>query len=156
MKAIIRNSLVLATLSTALVAAPAGATPPTEASGTVHETALVPISVRTADGNVLITMAIVGTMTGTYTGDFVEEAELIFHADGSVGFRALAICTCTIAGIGSGTLVLLYQGAGTATGASGTYTVVNGTGDLASARGHGTFTAAAGVATYAGRQHYDP
>lgn len=156
MNAIIRNSLVLGVLCTALVAAPAGATPPTEASGTVQETALVPTSVRTADGNVLITMAIVGTMSGTYTGDVVEQAVLIFHADGSMSFRALAICTCTIAGIGSGTLVLLFQGAGTAVGASGTYTIVSGTGDLASARGHGTFSAAAGVGTYSGRQHYEP
>jgi hypothetical protein len=156
MKATIRNGLALAILSTAIIAAPAMATPPTEASGSIRETALIPTSVRMADGNVMITMTIVSTFSGTYTGEVVEQAELVFFADGSLTFHAWAVCTCTIAGLGSGTLTFVFQGAGTATGGSGTYTVVSGTGDLAGARGHGTFSASAGTATYSGRQHYEP
>lgn len=157
MNAILRSTLVLALVTAlALLAGPVGATEPTEAGGTILETSVVPTSFRMADGNVFLTISVAGTMSGTYAGEIVEELELVAHPDGSSNFRGRAICSCTIAGVGSGTLVLLFLGTGTAVGGEGTYTILSGTGDLASARGQGTFSAEAGVGTYSGRQHYEP
>lgn len=158
MNAITRSGFVLAVIvsALALLGSPAGATEPMEASGTIQETALVPTGLRTADGNTFISMSIFGTFSGTYAGDFVQELELIIHSDGSSNFHGTSVCVCTVAGVGSGTLVWRVIGTGTPTGGAGTYTIVSGTGDLASARGQGTFTAAGGIAHYSGRQHYEP
>lgn len=158
MNAITRSGLVLAVIvsALALLGSPAAATTPTEASGTIVETALVPTGIRMADGNLFISMSIFGTFSGTYAGDFVQELELVVHSDGSSNFHGTAVCACTVAGVGSGTLVWRVIGAGTPTSGAGTYTIVSGTGDLESARGQGTFTAAGGIANYSGRQHYEP
>jgi hypothetical protein len=158
MNAITRSGFVLAVIvsALALLGSPAGATAPTEASGTIQETALVPTGLRMGDGNLFISMSIFGTYSGTYAGDFVQEVELIVHSDGSVNFHGTAVCACTVAGVGSGTLVWSVTGTGTPTTGAGTYTIVSGTGDLESARGQGTFTAAGGIANYSGRQHYEP
>ena len=158
MNAITRSTLVLAVIvsALALLGSPAGATAPTEASGTIQETALVPTGMRTADGNLFISMSVFGTFSGTYAGDFVQELELIIHSDGSSNFHGTSVCVCTVAGVGSGTLVWRVIGTGTPTTGAGTYTIVSGTGDLESARGQGTFTAAGGTAIYSGRQHYEP
>ena len=158
MNAIPRTSFVLAMIlaALALLGSPAGATAPTEASGTIQETALVPTGFRMADGNLFISMSIFGTYSGTYSGDFAQEIELIVHSDGSVNFTGESVCACTVAGVGSGTLLWRVTGTGTPTTGAGTYTIVSGTGGLASARGQGTFTAAGGIAAYSGRQHYEP
>jgi hypothetical protein len=158
MNAITRSGFVLAVIvsALALLGSPAGATAPTEASGTIQETALVPTGFRTADGNLFISMSIFGTYSGTYSGDFAQEVVLIVHSDGSVNFTGESVCACTVAGVGTGTLVWRVAGTGTPTTGAGTYTIVSGTGDLESARGQGTFTAAGGIAIYSGRQHYEP
>jgi len=158
MNAITRSGFVLAVIVAALahLGSPAGATAPTDASGIIQETALVPTGIRTADGNVFISMSIFGTYSGTYAGDFVQEVELIVHSDGSVNFHGEAVCACTVAGVGSGTLVWRVTGTGTPATGAGTYTIVSGTGGLESARGQGTFNAAGGIAIYSGRQHYEP
>jgi hypothetical protein len=154
----LRSTLGLTTLVTAfaVLASPVVATGPTDAGGTIQETSVVPTSFRMADGNVFLTIRVAGTMSGTYAGEIVEELELVAHPDGSSNFRGRAICACTIAGVGSGTLVLLFLGTGTAVEGEGSYTILRGTGDLASARGQGTFSAAGGIGTYSGRQHYEP
>ena len=132
------------------------ATTPSPSSGTFANAATPPSGSWSADGNMFLTYTRSGVNTGTFTGPYVQEIEVIVHPDGHTNFRGTNTCVCTVEGQ-TGTLVVRFQGTGIA-GAqfSGSYVVISGTDGLENLRGHGTFEGAGLTGTYAGQHHFDP
>ena len=147
---------VFAVLGTfALLAVPAAATAPSSASGTFVANQ-VPTSVRTADGNTIITSNLIEVIAGTYNGTITGESTLVIHADGSANLHGDFACACTIAGQGSGTLTFRFTGTGAGATFAGQYRIVGSSGGLAGTHGLGRFSVTGGAGTYSGSQHDDP
>jgi hypothetical protein len=129
---------------------------PSASSGTFANGPTPPSESRSADGNLFLTYTRPGVNTGTYTGPYVQELEVVIHPNGRTNFRGTTTCVCTVEGQ-TGTLVIRFQGTGMA-GAqfSGSYVVVGGTDGLENLRGQGIFAGAGLTGTYSGRHHFDP
>ena len=97
---------------------------------------------------------------GDFSGSVVEQIDLVIHADGSVNFKGVDVCACTLAGTGrSGTVVSPFSGTGDASGAaSGRFTLKGATGGLANLHGVGTFQSSTGGSSgsFSGVYHLDP
>jgi hypothetical protein len=139
----------------ALLAGSATATAPSSAGGTFVATQEV-TSIRTADGNTIITTKLIETITGTYNGAVTGESALVIHADGSANLRGDFTCACTIAGQGSGTLTFRFAGTGMGETFEGQYRIVGSSGGLEGTHGLGQFFVTGGAGTYSGSQHYEP
>jgi hypothetical protein len=152
-----RASVVIVTIAVtfALLAQVAVATPPTEASGGFVSVQTV-TDVRTADGNTFLTTRDTQVVSGTYSGTTAGESHIILHADGSGNAHGEFVCTCTIAGLGSGTLELKYVGIISGANFEGQYRVVGSSGALAGTHGVGRFKAVGVVGTYSGSHHSHP
>ncbi|HEV8535370.1 MAG TPA: hypothetical protein VGR87_06555 [Candidatus Limnocylindria bacterium] len=147
--------IVVVAVTFALLALTAVATEPTPAAGTFVATQTV-TSVRTADGNTFITTRLTEVITGTYNGTTVGESHLTLHADGSGNLHGEFVCTCTIAGQGSGTLEFKFAGTGSGGTFEGQYRVVGSSGGLEGTHGLGRFRVTGALGTYSGSQHYHP
>ena len=143
-------------LGTSVLSLSAAATKPSATSGTFANAPDPPSASRSADGNLFLTYTRPGVLTGTFTGAYVQEVEVVIHPDGHTNFRGTETCVCSVEGQ-PGTLVIRFQGTGLA-GAqfSGQYVIVSGTDGLESLRGHATFEGAGLSGTYSGQHHFHP
>ena len=142
--------------TTAILAGAAAATPPSAADGTFVASQVVTSS-RTADGNTILTTDLTEVISGTYNGTITGESHLVIHADGSGNLHGDFTCACTIAGQGTATLTLRFEGRGSGGAFTGQYRIVGSSGGLAGTHGLGQFSVtASGLGTYSGSQHYEP
>ena len=109
---------------------------PAAATGT-FTISFSPTSVRTADGNTLFDYTFAEHMLGTFDGTRVGSGFAVIHADGTLNTANSGTFTGTIAGK-SGTAVMRYSGSGTFAAAAGSFTVTEGTGELAAVHAEGT------------------
>jgi hypothetical protein len=111
----IRALTALAAGAAAVVlAAPLAAAPPVAGSGSGTIVVRDVTTIRQADGNVIQERTLEGALTGTLTGTFVEHVRGVIHKSGSVTFHGVMTFTGSVAGCGSGTVVLGVNGRGVA------------------------------------------
>lgn len=85
----------------ALTAAPALAGAPSSASGN-GTVAFIPTGFRTAGGNTVVSASLDGTIGGTLTGTWSEQATEVFHPDGTATTQAFGtFIVATSCGTGS-------------------------------------------------------
>jgi Protein of unknown function (DUF3224) len=134
----------------------AGASPPTQVSGTVGNTSATFNSAREAGGNLVIELTATRAYTGTFEGTSTLSGTLIVHADGSANFHDVEVFTGTVNGV-QGTVTFRLDGRNDADLAvQSTSTIVGATGGLEGLHGvlHevGTVVIPNGpVGTYTGR-----
>jgi hypothetical protein len=140
--------LVLSVLVLVLPAA-AGAAPPVSGSGTSTVSSAIIASTRQADGNTFVSSRVTTRYSGTVQGTGVGEETVIIHPDGTFNGSTFETFTGTIGG-NPGTAVFRVVGTGdVTTGAlSGQFTIVDGTGGLATLHGEGMFQAVGDSGTY--------
>jgi len=128
---------------------------PMPASGSLVITSAVSTSSRTADGNTIVTVSLTGNIAGTFSGTFTEQLSEVIHATGDANFQGTAVCTCAIAGVGSGSATIGFNAMGEPSGAlSGRFEFLAATGGLSGLVGQGTFSSPNGfIATYSGQIH---
>ena len=155
-KALVAGSAVAA--AAVLVAAPASATTPIPFAGTFQNTSSVVTGFRQADGNTFISQIVQVVYAGDLAGPVVEHIDVVIHPDGTLNAKGAAVCTCTLAGGRSGTIVLPFAATGDASGAvRGHFTIGDGTGGLAHLHGVGTFESTNGSSgPFSGAYHLDP
>jgi hypothetical protein len=103
---------ITAVVGALVVTVPGLASPPVSGSGTGTVTSRVILSSRQAGENVIQERENRGTVTGTLTGTWVEEAHGVIHPTGRVTFAGVMTFTGTVDGCGSGTLTLGFSGHG--------------------------------------------
>jgi hypothetical protein len=149
---------VAATGAVALVVAgTASASPPIAFSGTFTNLSSVTTSFRQADGNTFVGQIVSVVYAGDFAGPVTEQIDIVIHPDGSSKFKGVDVCACTVAGR-SGTIVLPFSGTGDPSGfLNGRFSVGDGTGDLATLHGVGTFQSSTGMGgPFSGVYHFDP
>jgi Protein of unknown function (DUF3224) len=113
----------------------AAASPPTQASGTVGNTASTFNSIRMAGGNLIIDLSATAAYTGTFSGTSTLHGILIVHADGSANFHDIEVFTGTVNGV-PGSVTFNLNGSNDASLAvHATATIVGSSGDLAGLHG---------------------
>jgi hypothetical protein len=150
-------SLSLAVLlAGASLAAAAG--PPFEASGSFVQTSFVQSNIRSADGVTFFDFTEHDALVGTFSGTSVIQGSCVVPASGQGVCHAVETFTGAVEGE-SGTarfsdVIFLDLTTGAV---HGSFTVVGGTGELASLHGHGTFQGTSGApGTYTGRLVFAP
>ncbi len=141
--------LVLPVLATPLSAAG----PPLQASGSFSQTSFVQSNIRAAGPVTLFDFTETDSLTGTLSGTSVIHGQCVLGQSGQATCTAREILTGTVNGH-SGTVEFadVIHIHNVATGAAtGSFTVVGGTGDLSTLHGHGTFEGSGGSGTYSGR-----
>jgi hypothetical protein len=106
-----------------------------------------PVDEKWADGNYFMSFADCGTWTEGFEGDVCDAGDLVFHSSGSLFARYTVWFTgevwdaSTGASLGQGTLEIRFVGTGLdeQVGMRGTWVILDGTGDLATLRGRGTW-----------------
>jgi hypothetical protein len=131
------------------------------AAGTFTEGPETITDEREADGNLIIELTRAVVFTGTYTGAGQADQRIVIHKDGSAELQM----TITFTGLACGqpaqlefNVVAKVQFDENFMGpVSGTYTVIDsGQSDSRTLRGHGEFTALAGIGgAYEGDAHCD-
>jgi hypothetical protein len=131
--------------------------PPFAASGTFAQTSFVQSNIRSAGGVTLFDFTEHDTLTGTFVGTTILHGSCVVRASGQAVCQAVETFTGTVAGR-AGTVqfrdvifVDLTTGA-----AHGSFTIVGGTGGLATLHGHGTFQGVGGSGTYTGLLVFAP
>ena len=114
------------------------------------------LSYQTTDVTTFITQRVQYRLTGTLTGTAVGEEQIILLPNQTAILRAELTFTGTVDGR-SGTLRILLDGRGTGV-TQGQFVLLNGTGDLATLRGQGTFEGfpQSGTGTYTGEFQFGP
>jgi hypothetical protein len=142
-------------VSAALVAVPAGATPPSPVTGTFAVVTFTPTSSRTADGNTFIEGTRTAVLSGTFTGTTTDTITLVMFSNGTTGVHGEGTCVCETEGH-AGTLDYRFEGSGTfPTTFSGQYVVGHGTGGLEGLHARGPFEGSFFVATLGGQYHFE-
>jgi hypothetical protein len=146
-----RSLLLIAVLMVALLpalSAPAYATEPhITVEGEWDYQGQPPFDERWAGGNYFFSFADCGTWTGGLEGTVCDTGEIVVHSSGSmfakytVWFDGEVVDESTGTLLGEGTLEIHFVGKGLDEqfGMQGTWTILGGTGDLATLRGHGTW-----------------
>ena len=140
----------------ALPAAAAG--PPIAGSGTFAQVSFAASNFRTAGGNTFFDFTEHDSLTGTFTGTSVINGSCVTHASGQTTCQAVETFTGTVAGQGGVGDTVTFRDviAISPTGAaSGSFTVIGGTGAFANVHGHGTFQGTS-TGTYTARIVFAP
>ena len=120
------------------------------ASGTFTQNSFVPSSFRTVGGVTMFDFVEHDSLKGTLVGTTVINGTCVVQTSGDSVCQAVETFTGSV-GDASGTLtfrdVVFVSAAGAA---SGTFTIVSGTGGLATLHGHGSFQGVGGTGTYSG------
>jgi hypothetical protein len=66
--------------------------------------------VKSAGGNTFLDFSSTGTYSGTFTGTYVEEIDVVVHPNGLSNFHGTVTFTGTVAGCGSGTIIFAIVG----------------------------------------------
>ena len=96
------------------------------------------IDVSEAGPNLILTVLITETFTGTFNGSYEGLERDVIYADGTATFHGSGTFTGTVSGR-SGTAVMSYEGTAFTLTATANWVVEQGTGDLSTLRGRGTF-----------------
>ncbi len=132
---------------------------PQLAQGTFDLAVVAVTSVRSADGNLLITETLRGHLTGDAAGPVDELEQLVVHDTGVVEFKGIDFCSCTVAGR-SGVLVFSFDGRVAANGQlTGSVRSISSSGGLAGLHFEGSLagpTTGPNAGTYAVRLHFGP
>ena len=114
------------------------------------------LSYEPIDGTTFITQRVQYRLTGTLTGTAVGEEQIIFLPNQTASLRAELTFTGTVDGR-AGSLRIVFDGRGTGI-THGQFVLLNGTGDLATLRGQGTFEGfpQTGSGTYTGMFQFAP
>lgn len=162
MKRFISIVCLLIIIAVVLFPVAAYASPPTAASGTLENPISVPVDMRQANGNTIITEIEYADIHGTMEGSYILEFRAVIHGNGKLNMHGIStIDPCTVNG-DTGTIIMSLTGTGfmssPVSGAlQGEWVIIKGTGELANLHGQGTFTAEVGVGgTYSGQIHFDP
>jgi hypothetical protein len=148
--------LVAGALVAGTAALPVAASPPMPSAGTFSLLTATTTSMRTADGNVFLTIQRTAALTGTYMGTTADEVRLVIHKDGSANITGAGVCVCTVDGR-SGTLEYRFSGKGTFPAIlEGNYVIGHGTGGLEGLHAQGPFSGSFLAVTYGGQHHFDP
>jgi hypothetical protein len=118
----------------------------------------VPSNFRTAGANTFFDFTEHDSLSGTFTGTSVIQGSCVTHASGQTICQAVETFTGTVAGrCGAGDSVRFRDVVriGPTGAAQGSFTVVGGTGALASVHGHGTFQGAS-TGTYTAKLVFAP
>jgi hypothetical protein len=154
--AIAISTVATALMAALMVAAPAGATPPSAVSGTETITGATATVVRTADGNTIIANTLTGIIAGSFTGTFAAEFTTIAHSSGQANdVHGTFTCTCSIAGR-SGSVTFRFEGTGTPSATELHGETIGATGGLAGLHSNVTVDVVGAAATYSGIAHFDP
>ena len=142
--------LLVLVLSVLVLPTAVGAAPPLTGGGTFTVSSAIIASTRQADGNTFLTLRVTTLYSGTLQGTGVGEETVIVHPDGTLNGSTFETFTGAIGGT-AGTAVLRVEGTGDVTTGvlRGRFTILDGTGGLANARGEGTFQAVGDGGTYA-------
>ena len=149
-------TVVVVALAAAALAEPGTSTPPQTASGTAIQVAsFFTGPPRFADGNVFLTQIAVSQAFGTFTGTMTQEATLVIHPGGTVNFRGITTCVCTVDGR-SGTLTFRVVGSGVSATEERQIHLFGfqGTGELTGLHAELSFETA--TSSYSGIYHFDP
>ncbi len=135
----------------------AGATPPSDASGTIVVGSPGFALIRVADDVTIYTVTEHDTYAGTLVGLTIGESTLRLEASGNFTLEGQHVFTGTIDGR-SGTLVLRIEARGIfPTSFVGQLVILSGTDGLANLRGSWTVQGIPGYAgTYSGQIHFEP
>jgi Protein of unknown function (DUF3224) len=152
-------AISLAAFVVLLAPAAASATEPQIAHGTFDFAVVAVTSVQPADGNLLITQTLRGSLAGDASGSVDEAEQLVVHPTGEIGFRGTDVCSCTVAGR-SGTLTDRIEGQVAADGQlTGTVRSISANGGLTGLHFEGDIagpTTGPNAGTYTIRLHFDP
>ena len=132
---------------------------PQLAKGTFDLAVVAATSIRSADGNLLITQTLRGQFTGDAAGPVDEVEQLVVHPTGVVEFKGVDFCSCTVAGR-SGTLVDSFDGRVAANGQlTGSVRSISSSGGLAGLHFEGSLAGPAtgpNSGTYTVKLHFGP
>ncbi len=155
----VRPFAVLLTAVLILIPRATFAAEPQLAQGAFDLAVVAVTSVRSADGNLLITQALRGQFTGDAAGSVDELEQLVVHPSGEVEFKGTDFCSCTVAGR-SGTFVDSFEGRVAADGQlTGSVRSISSSGGLAGLHFEGNLagpTTGPNSGTYTVRLHFDP
>jgi hypothetical protein len=151
-----RAAIVIVVLAAALVGlGDARAEAPLAAAGSAQATSLVFTDSQTADGNTILEGVQQGLMAGTFTGTWIEQFRVVFHATGRTSFHSFLTFTGTVAGCGTGIVPFVVEGQGegpVTEGHLGTVTTSVNTGDVHAELSFTAFVPT-GTITYSGTYH---
>src|SRR5260221_12877246 len=99
-------SVVAAGLAAAALSGTASASPPMALSGTFTPNGFNETFVKESGGNVFYTSHDVHTYTGTFTGTDVFDGIVEIRKDGTISWHGTSTFTGTVAGCGTGTVVM--------------------------------------------------
>jgi Protein of unknown function (DUF3224) len=152
-------AISLAAFMVLLSPAAASATEPQIAHGTFDFAVVAVTSVHPADGNLLITQTLRGSLAGDASGSVDEVEQLVVHPTGEAEFQGTDVCSCTVAGR-SGTVIDRIEGRVAADGQlTGTVRIISSNGGLAGLHFEGDIagpTIGPNAGTYTIRLHFDP
>jgi hypothetical protein len=109
-------SAVSAAAMVAVLAAPVSADSPATSNGS-GMFAFNVTSVRNADGNTILGVALNGTIDGTFSGNWNETGTEIIHRDGSITTNASGTFTVSVIGCGTGKFAFSLEAQGAVNGA---------------------------------------
>lgn len=113
----------------------------------------IPTSFRSADGNTILTANLHGTVTGTLSGTWSEQAVLVVHSDGSENTHAFGTFVVTTpCGSGSFAFELEAQQPSATSNLTGNWRSIEQSGNTVTIHTVDTFTTApnSGVFSYSG------
>ena len=154
------KAALLALLALPLLSIPfAHATTPTTVTGTFTASFTV-LSVTSSDGNTIITVSEIATLSGFFTGTRIAQGSEIIHLDGTFNAHDTGIFTGSANGV-AGTLVITGESNGIGGTGSGDFIVGQGTSGLSGVHAQGPFQFTATgptttTGTYSVHFHADP
>jgi hypothetical protein len=101
---------IAASVGALLLAAPVGASPPTEGSGVGTIAVREITESRQADGNTIQVRHTEGTLTGAFDGTYEQTVRGVIHKDGIVTFHGVMTFTGQAADCGTGTVDVEFEG----------------------------------------------
>ncbi len=154
------KTALLALLVLSLLSIPfAHATTPTTVTGTFTASFTV-LSVTSSDGNTIIAVTEIATLSGFFTGTRIAQGSEVIHPDGTFNAHDTGIFTGTANGV-AGTLVITGESNGIGGTGSGDFIVGQGTTGLSGVHAQGPFQFTAtgptgATGTYSIQFHTDP
>jgi hypothetical protein len=129
---------------------------PFAASGSFAEN-FVPSNFRTAGGVTFFDATGSESLTGTFSGTALINGSCVVRPEGQANCMARETFVGTVAGRAGTAVWLAVAQIDLVTGSiSGSFTILSGTGELASLQGEGTFEGSGGIGTYTGRFVFAP
>ena len=157
--------LLVVVLVLSMLAIPALAGPPKDASGTWYYKGAKPPVIRDANGNQIWKIWDEGYWEGTFEGDSTDYGFVVIHSKGHWTYKGWVVLDPVTVDDKTGSLEMRVNGSkpNAAADWTGMWVITGGTGDLKDLRGQGPWwgpgwdgTDAYGVIPYSGNYHFKP